>query len=211
MTVLPCRKIWCSKCWKQLARSFDVLSACKKSTSSLTSLLGHCKLAILGTIGMLTIPIKNHSINLFETFMLTCMLKTNFITDSLLRYCKEIANLLFWVIWACLATPLKWQYQFEGTFDIYQQTKKSFSSFMFFLEILQQYCKFVILGTLGIPGHVPPKWYYQLVEKLCAYLEVKSQLHPPLFLEILQRYANLLFWVLWAWVATHTQNGSFNL
>ena len=26
------------------------------------------------------------------------------IVISFLRYCKEIANLLFWVIWACLAT-----------------------------------------------------------------------------------------------------------
>ena len=35
--------------------------------------------------------------------MLFCMQKTSSLT-FFLRYCKEIANLLFYVIWACLAT-----------------------------------------------------------------------------------------------------------
>ena len=37
-----------------------------------------------------------------------CSYRCNKSTSSLtffLRYCKEIENLLFWVIWACLATP----------------------------------------------------------------------------------------------------------
>ena len=34
---------------------------------------------------------------------------------------------------------------------------------------------------------------------------------PNVFLEILQRYANFLFWVLWAKLVSHTQNRSINL
>ena len=49
-----------------------------------------------------TIPIKKCSINLYETFML--IYNINFITHFFFRNCKEIANLLFWVIWAYLAT-----------------------------------------------------------------------------------------------------------
>ena len=58
---------------------------------------------------------------------------------------------------------LKWQYQFEETFDVFH-------------EILQRHCKLVILGTLDMPGYAHPNWYYQLVEKL-VYLLAKNQLH----------------------------------
>ena len=55
MIVSPCRKLWC-------------LSACKKSTSSLTYLLRYCKditnLLLWELWECLTILIKNHSINL---------------------------------------------------------------------------------------------------------------------------------------------------
>ena len=79
-----------------------------------------------------------------------------------------------------------------------------------FLEILQRYCKLVILGTLGKPGYTHPK-YYHLVENFRIYLQAKEPLQPHVFLEILHRYANFLFWVLWACLYKHTQNGSFNL
>ena len=46
--------------------------------------------------------------------------------SSFLRCCKHIANCYF-VILGNLGmpchTPLKWQYQFEGTFDVYLQSK----------------------------------------------------------------------------------------
>ena len=50
-----------------------------------------------------------------------------------------------------------------------------------FFEILQRYCKFVILGTLGMPGYAHPKWYYRLVENFRVYLQTKIQLHPLRF------------------------------
>ena len=79
-----------------------------------------------------------------------------------------------------------------------------------FLEILQIYCKLFILGTLVKPGYTHPK-YYHLVENFRIYLQAKEPLQPHVFLEILHRYANFLFWVLWACLDTHTQNGSINL
>ena len=114
-----CGKFWC-------------LSACKKSTSSLTFFLRYCKdfanLLFWKPWKSLTIPIKNHSINLQETFILICMQQINFIIHFFWRYCKEIANLLFWVIWTCPTTP---KYQFEKIFDVYLQAKDQFHSFHF--------------------------------------------------------------------------------
>ena len=49
----------------------------------------------------MTIPIKNHNINLWETFMPNYIQKINFITRLFLTICKEIANFSFWVIKAC--------------------------------------------------------------------------------------------------------------
>ena len=73
-------KSTCTKLW--------YLSACKKLTSSnlfFEIWQKHCKLAILGTLGMLDHPHKNHSINLLATFMLICMQKINFITHLFLK------------------------------------------------------------------------------------------------------------------------------
>ena len=82
-----------------------------------------------------------------------------------------------------------------------------------FLKILQRHCKLIAFGTLGMPGYANPKWNYQLVQNFRVYLQAKNQLQPPpyAFLEILQRYANFLFWVLWACLVAHTQNDSINL
>ena len=65
----------------------------------------------------------------------SCLYVCNRSTRSLtcfLKYCKEIANLLLWVICACLASPqLKWEYQFEEIFDVYLQAKNQLHSFHF--------------------------------------------------------------------------------
>ena len=56
-----------------------------------------------------------------------------------------------------------------------------------FLEILQKYCKLVILGTLNQP-----------VENSDVYLETKAQLEPSFFLQILLHLLQILqsrtFW-----------------
>ena len=79
------------------------------------------------------------------------------------------------------------------------------------LEILQRYCKLIVLGTLGMPGYANSKWHYQLVENFCVHLQAKNQLHSHAFLEILQRYENFLFWVVWACLVAHTQNDNISL
>ena len=68
---------------------------------------------------------------------------------------------------------MKWQYHFEGTFDVYLQAIINFIRHVF-LETLQRYCKLVILDTLGMSGHTHSKWYYQLVENFCVYLQAKK-------------------------------------
>ena len=59
--------------------------------------------------------------------------------------------------------------------------KKPTSSFAFSLTILEGYPKLNILVTLCLPGYSHPKWYYQLVENFCVYLQTKNLLHPPCF------------------------------
>ena len=72
--------------------------------------------------------------------------------------------------------------------------------------ILHRYCKLVVLGIFGMPGYAHRK--ISLYRKpSCLSAEKKINFIPHAFLKILQRLANL-FWVLWAYLVTHTQNGS---
>ena len=53
--------------------------------------------------------------------------------------------------------------------------KKSTSSPIFFLEILQGYCKQIgIFGALGMPRYACPKLYYQHVKTSYVYLQAKN-------------------------------------
>ena len=102
MIVSLYRKFWSPKCWNQLAGNFDVYLYTKHHFPLyllFEILWRHCKLALLELWECLTMPIKNHNINLWETFTLICMQKINFITQDI---AKEIANLLFWAICAFL-------------------------------------------------------------------------------------------------------------
>ena len=56
-----------------------------------------------------------------------------------------------------------------------------------------------------------PKVMLSTCRKLSCSFAGKNQLHPNGFLEILQRYANFLFWVLWECLVAHTQYDSINL
>ena len=78
--------------------------------------------------------------------------------------------------------------------------KKLILSFTFSLR----YCKLVILGTSGMPGYAHPNWYWHLVENFRVYLQPKNQLHPPHFPWDIAMI-NLLFWVIRACLATHSQ------
>ena len=67
------------------------------------------------------------------------------------------------------------------------------------------------MGTLGIPGYAHSNWYYQIVEKFHVYLPAKINFSPHSFLEILQKYENVLFWVLSVEQVTHTGHDKINL
>ena len=112
-----------------------------------------------------------------QVFMLNFTQKVNFVIHSLLRYCREISNFLFCVIWACLALHMK-----NGSINLKKRLtiisrEKSTPSFRFCLR----YCKDIVLGALGIPNHAHPKWSYQFLENVCVYLQVKNQFHSPYF------------------------------
>ena len=47
--------------------------------------------------------------------------------------------------------------------------------------MLQEYCKLVTLGTMGMLGCTNLKWYYQLVENFHVYLQAKNQFHSQQF------------------------------
>ena len=50
-----------------------------------------------------------------------------------------------------------------------------------FLEILQKYYKIVILGTLGMSGHIHQKRWRQLVGNSDAYLQINNQIDLSIF------------------------------
>ena len=102
---------------------------------------------------------------------------TSSFTPSL-RYCKDIVNLLFWVLCACLATHTQ-----SDTINLWKtfvfiSRQKINVIIHAFLEILQ-ICK-LILGTLGMPGYKPPNCWYRLVEDFDVYLHAKNKLHHSL-------------------------------
>ena len=73
----------------------------------------------------------------------------------------------------------KWKYEYVENFRVYLKAKINFITHVF-LEILQRYANFFILGTLGMPGNKYPNWYYQLVENFDIYLQAKNTLHRSL-------------------------------
>ena len=96
MIVSPCRKLWCPKCWNQLAGNFDIYMHAKNQLP-FWDIVKTWQSCCLGNFvnGWLS-PSK-----------IIVSISRKFLTSLLtffLRYCKEIANLLFWVIGACLST-----------------------------------------------------------------------------------------------------------
>ena len=132
-----CRKLWC-------------LSTYKKSTSSLTYFLRYCKnianLLFWELWECLTIPVKIITSICSKLSCLSARKKSTSSLTSLLRYCKQIPNLLLWVIWAYLVTHIP-NLIVSIRRNLICRKKINFILHIF-LEILQRYCSFVILGTL---------------------------------------------------------------
>ena len=154
MTVSPCRKLYVQSLEINLQKT--CLSACKKSTSSLTSFMRYCKdianLLFCEFWECLIIPIKNYSCNMQKTFTFICMQKINLITHFFQRYRKEITNLLFWVIWAYLAAHTKNDsINLKKPFTFICRQRINFILHLC-LKILQRYHKLVMLGIWACLG-----------------------------------------------------------
>ena len=124
-------------------------------------------LAILRTLGMLDLTHQKILVSICSKLSCLSVCKKSTEQTCYFRYFRH----------AWPHTP-KMKYQFDKTFNVYQQAKNQHHVF---LEILQRYCKLVVFGTLGLSDYAHPKWYYQLVENFCVYLQGKKQLYPPCF------------------------------
>ena len=80
---------------------------------------------------------------------------TSFFPFSL-RYCKDIANLLFLVLWASLVIHTQNSITLHKTFVFICRQKNHFNS-NFCVDNVK-ICKLLILGTLGMSGYAHPKW-----------------------------------------------------
>ena len=88
-----------------------------------------------------------------EIWYLSASKKSNSSLFFFFRYFKDIANLLFWVLSACLSTANKNDgIILQKTLMIIFIQKIKFITHLFF-KILLRYCKLVILGTLDMPHH----------------------------------------------------------
>ena len=70
----------------------------------------------------------------------------------------------------------------------------------FMANFILRYCKDIVnllfLGILGMLDHPYQKSQYQFVWNFHAHLHAENQLHHSLLLKLLQKIANLLFWVI---------------
>ena len=113
--------------------------------------------------------------------------KINFNLQVFLGYCKDIANLLFSVLWACLATQNQSDTINLKTIFVFIWRQKTQVHSPRFSGDIAKLCKLLILGTLGIsgyvlamPGYAHPKSQYKLVENFEVYFHTKNTLNNPL-------------------------------
>ena len=76
---------------------------------------------------------------------------------------------------------LKWEYHFEGTFDIHHQAKNN-CILPVFLEILQRYCKLVVFGTFGHVWLRTPKVILSSCKRLLCFSADKKSTSLPMLL-----------------------------
>ena len=114
----------------------------------------------------LTISLRNGNTNLQVLWCSSACKKRTPSLVSFLNYCKNIANLILWVIWECLTMHMinhKITLQEDianlpfwklwGNFHVYLFVKKSTSSLTSFLRYCNKIANFIILGNLGMPAN----------------------------------------------------------
>ena len=180
------------KLLKSICGKFLCLSSSKKSTSSLTSFLRYCKDTA-----------NCYFANFENAWLPSSKIKESVCRKLLCLYaCNKSTSSL-----TCFITHWNSKLNILGNSSMPRSTlndsinlKKSLmfickqkTNFILsiFLEILQRYCKFVILGTLHKPAYTHLKWYQHLVENFRIYLQAKEQLHPPCFSIYIARICKL--------------------
>ena len=108
--------------------------------------------------------------------MFICRQKSTSSFTFSLRYCKDIANFLFWVLWTYRATHTQNDTENLKKTFVYLQAKNQLHHPRFPGDIAK-ISKLLILGTLGMLGYANPKWYCQLVVNFDVYLHAKNKLH----------------------------------
>ena len=105
--------------------------------------------------------------------------KLNTFLRSLLRYCKDIAN-LFGYFGHTWPNPSKKIVSICRKLLMFINMQKIRFITHFFLKILQRFCKPVILDTSAISGHATKIDSTNLQESLIFICMKKTQLHPSL-------------------------------
>ena len=153
-------------------------------------------------------PINNDSFHLKETLMpkllkstctkLSCLSTCKKLMSSLtsfLRYCEDIANLLFQELWECLSISIKsYIINLQHNFMLIYMLKINFITH-FSLKILQKNSKLVILGKLGMSGHTHLNYTINWKKPWTFICRQKTNFILHVFLEILQRYCKLVILV----------------
>ena len=128
-----------------------------------------------------------------------------------MRYCKDIAYMLFWVFWKCLAAPIKCNSINLQKPLMFICAKSQFISH-FFLEILQRFCKLAFFSTLGMIGYVYQNCLVSTCRKAWWLTACKKSSSSLLsFVRSFKDIRNFLFWVLWASLDMDTKKGGFSL
>ena len=143
------------------------------------------------------ISINNDSITIQETLIIkvlksTCkklwclssFKKSTSSLTSFTRYCKDIANFLFWKFYSPHQNSL---YQFEGNFHAYLNAKNQLYP-TFFSRYFKEIAN-LLFWVIWASQHI--KWCFFTFD---VYLLAKNRFHP---LRFPWDIANLLFWVLW--------------
>ena len=93
--------------------------------------------------------LKNHSINLQETFlMLICIQKINFIIHFFLKILQNSKLVILSNLGMPGHTHLKWLYHFEEAFDVYLRQKINFILHVFLLRYCKDIANFLFLVFL---------------------------------------------------------------
>ena len=127
----------------------------------------------------------------------------------LLRYCKEIANFLFWELWECLNMAIKIIVSICSKLSCLSACKNQLHH-TFFLrhwkEIANLLFSIIWACLVMTPKMIASIW--RNLRRVFAGKKLTSSF--TLFLRYCKDIVNLLFWVLWACLAMHTQSETIN-